>query len=179
MSGNAYVENPVILDCIAFYDGLRVSDGDLEDVVELAIDGFITKAGQRLYLIPRQVYEQATRDQQAKADEYARKRRKWDPGFKSGPASPSIKKWDCIPLTNFLPKKGHSRGPRLCENEESMPLIPRLPEGVKRNPCTAVQIIDNSNGFCRCGDSLKHKRSDAKYCSKACKQAAYRQRGQA
>ena len=165
------------LNCIAFLDGDQVPDSVLEEAVALAIDGFITKAGMRLYLIPAQAYEKATKDQQAKADEYATRRRKYDPDFKSGPASPSIKKWDCIPLTLFLPKKRDSKKARVCKNEESSPLIPRLPEGAKRNASTLVHIDAKRNGSCpQCGESLALKRTDAKYCSKACKQAAHRRR---
>jgi len=168
------------LNCIAFIDGDQVPNSVLEEAVALAIDGFITKAGMRLYLIPTQAYEKATKDQQAKADEYATRRRKYDPDFKSGPASPSIKKWECIPLTNFLPKKRGSKKARVCKNEESSALIPRLPEGAKRNASTLVHIDVKRNATCpQCGESLAQKRSDSNYCSKACKQSAYRLRAQA
>jgi len=163
------------LNCIAFLEGDQVPDSLLEKAVALAIDGFITKAGMRLFLIPAQAYEKAMRDQQTKADEYATRRRKYDPDFKSGPASPSIKKWECIPLSSFLPKKCRSKKARVCKNEESSPLIPRLPEGAKRNASTLVHIDAKRNATCpQCGESLAQKRSDAKFCCKACKQAAHR-----
>ncbi len=180
MKEGAQFRDITALNCIAFLDGDRVPDSVLEEVVALAMGGYITAAGMRLYLIPAQAYEKATKDQQAKADEYAREKRKKEPGFMSRPASPSIKKWDCIPLTFFLPKKRGSKKARVCKNEESSALIPRLPEGAKRNASTLVHIDVKRNATCpQCGESLAQKRSDAKYCSKACKQAAYRLRAQA
>jgi len=177
MKEDAGFRNITALNCIAFLDGDRVPDSVLEEAVALAMGGYITTAGMRLYLIPLQVYQKAKQDQQAKADEYAKWRRKKEPGFKSGPASPSIKKWDCIPLTIFLPKKRGSKKAELCEFEESSVLIPRLPEGAKRNASTLVHIDAKRNGACpQCGESLAQKRSDAKYCSKACRQAAHRLR---
>ncbi len=165
------------LNCIAFLDGDQVPDSVLEEAVALALDGFITKVGMRLYLIPAQAYEKATKVQQAKADEYAKRRRKYDPDFKSGPASPSIKKWNCIPLSSFLPKNCRSKKARVCKNDESSPLIPRLPEGAKRNAGTLVHIDVSRNATCpQCGESLAQKRSDPKFCCKACKQAAHRLR---
>ena len=175
MKEGARFRDITALNCIAFLDGDQVPDSVLEEAVALAMDGYITKAGMRLYLIPAQAYEKATRDQQARADEYARCLRKKEPGFKSGPAIPSIKKWDCIPLTFFLPKKRGSKKARVCKNEESSPLIPRLPEGAKRNASTLVHIDAKRNATCpQCGESLAQKRSDAKFCCKACKQAAHR-----
>ena len=175
MKEDAPFRDITTLNCIAFLDGDRVPDSVLEEAVALATEGFITGAGMRLYLIPAQAYEKATKDQQAKADEYARSRRKYDPNLKPGPASPSIKKWDCIPLTFFLPKKRGSNKARVCENEESSPLIPRLPEGAKRNASTLVHIDAKRNATCpQCGESLAQKRRDAKFCCKACKQAAHR-----
>ncbi len=180
MKEDAPFRDITTLNCIAFLDGDRVPDSVLEEAVALAIDGNITKAGMRLYLIPTQAYEKATKDQQDKADEYAKRRRKYDPDFKSGPASPSIKKWNCIPLSSFLPKRSGSKKAKLCKNEESSLLIPRLPEGAKRNASTLVHIDAKRNGACpQCGESLAQKRSDSNYCSKACKQAAYRLRAQA
>ena len=177
MKADAPFSDITALNCIAFLDGDRVPDSVSEEVVALAMGGYITAAGMRLYLIPAQAYEKATKDQQAKADEYARCLRKKEPGFKSGPASPSIKKWDCIPLAFFLPKKRGSNKAGLCENEESSSLIPRLPEGAKRNASTLVHIDAKRNATCpQCGESLAQKRSDAKYCSKACRQAAHRLR---
>ncbi len=177
MKEDAPFRDITALNCIAFLDGDRVPDSVLEEAVALAMGGYITTAGMRLYLIPLQVYQKAKQDQQAKADEYARCLRKKERGFKSGPASPSIKKWDCIPLTFFLPKKRGSKKARVCKNEESSPLIPRLPEGAKRNASTLVHVDVKRNATCpQCGESLALKRTDAKYCSKACKQAAYRSR---
>jgi len=163
------------LNCIAFYKGDRVDDWVLELAVELATFGYITEAGRQLYLIPIKLYEQATRDQQAKADEYARQRRKKEPGFKSGPASPSIKKWDCIRLTSFLPKKGAEDRVRLRPNRTSSPLIPRAPWDTIRNACTKHQVPRNGNGIClNCDEVMTPKRKGAMYCGQACKQAAYR-----
>ena len=166
------------LKCIAFYKGDQVSDHILDWVVELATYGYITEAGKNLYLIPIKLYEQACRDQQAKADEYARQRRKIDKGFKSGPASPSIKKWDCIPLTSFLPKKTSGKKARLCENRVLNPLITRLPGDTNRNAGTLGHLCAKRNAKClNCGAFMEAKRRDAKYCSTGCKQAAYRSRG--
>ena len=163
------------LNCIAFYKGDRVLDWVLELAVELATYGYITEAGKRLYLIPIRLYEQACRDQQAKADEYARQRRKTDRSFRSGPAGPSIKKWDCIPLTSFLPKESTGNRARLCKNRSLNPLIPRLPEGTNRNAFTKHQVPRNGNGIClNCFAVMTPKRRGAKYCGQACKQAAYR-----
>ena len=165
------------LNCIAFLDGDAVPAWILENAIASAVDGYITETGKHLYLIPTSLYEQATREQQSKADEYARIRRRFEPEFKSGPASPRIKKWHCIPLTSFLPKNCRSKKARVCKNEESSPLIPRLPEGAKRNASTLVHIDAKRNATCpQCGESLALKRTDAKYCSKACKQAAHRLR---
>ena len=167
--------NVLNLNCITFYHGDQVGDSVLEKAVSLAIDGFITEAGRNLYLIPIKHHEKAIRDQQAKADEYARRRRKIETGFKSGPAGPSIKKWDCISLTSFLPKKVRRSRGRLCQTRASHPLIPRLPEGTTRNASTLVQVSAKGNGACAsCGGSMGLKRKDAKYCSSACKQAAHR-----
>ena len=165
--------------CIAFYKGEQISDHLLDWVVELATYGYITEAGKRLYLIPIKLYEQACRDQQAKADEYARRRRKTEPGFKSGPASPSIKKSDCVPLTSFLPKKVAGNKVRLCENRVLSPLIPRPSDGANRNARTLGHVDVKRNATClHCDEIFEPKRSDAKHCSKACKQAAYRHRTQ-
>lgn len=164
------------VNCIAFYKGERISDHILDWAIELATYGYITEAGKQLYLIPINLYEQATRDQQAKADEYARLRRKYEPNFRSGPASPSIKKWDCIPLTSFLPKKGTGSRPRLCQNRVLSPLIPRAPGGIIRNACTRHQVPIKGNAICLyCPELLTGKRRGTKYCRQACKQAAYRE----
>jgi hypothetical protein len=163
--------------CIAFYKGERISDHVLDWIVELATYGYITEAGKNLYLIPIKLYQQACRDQQAKADKHAKQRRKKKPNFKSGPASPSIKKSDCIPLTSFLPQKGAGNKVRLCESRVLSPLISRLPEGANRNASTLGHVPVKRNGTClHCGEVFEPRRSDAKYCSKACKQAAYRSR---
>lgn len=166
------------LDCIAFFNGDPVPMSILDEAVACAREGYITEAGMRLYLIPRKHYENAQRIQQAKADEYARRRRKKDPGFKSGDASPSIKISDCISLSSFLPKDAGSEKARLCESSPMSPLIPRLPQGVKRNAHREHCVLTKRNASClNCGEILIGKRSDAKYCSKACKQADYRMRG--
>ena len=162
--------------CIAFHKGGRVPDDVLDWVIELATYGYITEAGKNLYLIPIKLYEQACREQQAKADEHARRKRKSDPKFKSGPASPSIRKWDCIPLTSFLPKKDAGNNVRLGENRVLSPLIPRPPEGDNRNASTLGQVDAKRNAFCPCGESLSHRRKGTKYCDNRCKQAAYRLR---
>ena len=168
------------LNCIAFYKGDRVPDWVLEQAVELATCGYITEAGKRLYLIPIRVYEQAQRDQQAKADEEARRRRKKEPNFRSGPAGASIKKWDCIPLSSFLPKTRGRKKSKLCQNRVSNPRLPRLPKGASRNACTRYQVPSKGNAAClHCGELMVPKRRDAKYCGKACKQAAFRSRARA
>ncbi len=164
------------LNCIAFYKGDRVDDWVLELAVEMARFGYITEAGKGLYLIPAKLYEKATRDQQAKADEYAKRRRKIEPGFRSGPASPSIKKWDCIRLTSFLPKKDDGNTVRLRPNRVSSPLIPWPPEGTNRNAGSRHTVPLNGNAICLyCDEVMTPKRKDAKYCGQACKQAAYRE----
>ena len=163
--------------CIAFYKGDQVSDHILDWVIELATYGYITEAGKNLYLIPIKLYEQARRDQQAKADEHAKRMRKKGLPCNPGPASPSIKKWDCIRLTSFLPKKGAESRARLCQSRVLSPLITRLPGGANRNAGTLVHIDANRNAIClNCGDVLTAKRGNTKYCDKACKQAAYRTR---
>lgn len=166
--------------CIAFYRGSQISDNVLAWVLELATNGYITEAGMGLYLIPIKLYEQAKRDQQAKADEYARRRRKIEPNFKSGPASPSIKKWDCIPLTSFLPEYYCVTGPGNRRNHDSKVLIPMPLERDNRYASTLAKGSANRNGNrCPCGSSLAGKRHDAKYCSAKCRQAAYRSRAEA
>ena len=164
-------------NCIAFYKGDRVDDWILELAVEMATLGYITEAGRKLYLIPNKLYEQARRDQQTKADDYARMRRKTEPGFKSGPASPSVKKSDCIPLTSFLPKKGDRSRARLRPNRVSSPPVSRVPEGACGNACTKHPVLHNGNAECHyCFELMTRKRRGAMYCGNACKQAAYRLR---
>lgn len=164
------------VNCIAFYKGERISDHILDWAIELATYGYITEAGKQLYLIPINLYKQATRDQQAKADEYARLRRRYEPNFKSGPASPSIKKWDCITLKSFLPDKSSGSRARLCESRVLSPLIPRPPGGTNRNAGSRHQVHPNRNAICLyCDEVMTPKRKDAKYCGQACKQAAYRE----
>ena len=163
--------------CIAFHKGDQVSDHVLDWAIELATYGYITEFGKGLCLIPTKLYEQACRDQQAKADEYARQRRKIDKGFKSGPASPSIKKWGCIRLTSFLPKNDSRNKARLCPNRVLEPLITRLPGDTNRNADTLGHLCAKRNAKClNCGAFMGPKRRDAKYCSTGCKQAAYRLR---
>ena len=101
------------LNCIAFHKGDLVPDWVLEHIVDAATRGHITEAGRKLWLIPINVNEQAKRDQQAKADREAKRRRRRKLDCKPGPASPSIKKSDCIPLSSFLPKR---RGAKYCDN---------------------------------------------------------------
>ena len=164
-------------NCIAFYKGDFVDDDVLAWAIELATYGYITEAGMSLYLIPIKAYEQASRDQQTKADEYARRRRKIEPKFKSGPAGPSIKKCDCIPLTSFLPEIYTVTRPRNRRNHVSRVLIPGPLEGTNRNASTLAKGSTNRNANCpSCGSSLTGKRADAKYCSTACRQVAYRLR---
>ena len=162
-------------NCIAFYKGELVDDDVLTWAIELATYGYITEAGMDLYLIPIKLYEQATREQQAKADEYARRRRKVEPNFKSGPASPSIKKWDCIPLKSFLPEIYCVTKPRNRRTHDSKVLVPRPLEGVNRNACTVAPPSTNRNGICLyCQSGFAGKRRDANYCSSKCRQAAHR-----
>jgi len=162
---------------IAFYKGDQITDHLLDWIIELATYGYITEAGKNLYLIPIKHYEQACRDQQAKADEYARRRRKTEPGFKSGPASPSIKKWNCIRLTRFLPKKTSGNRVTLCENRVLDPLTARLPRTAIHNAGSRLQVPHKRNARCHfCEEVMPPKRRGAKYCGQACKQAAYRAR---
>ncbi len=153
------------VNCIAFYKGELVVDWILAQAVELATYGYITEAGKNLYLIPNKVYEQAKRDAIKRARPKAKKKAPF----------PLVKKKDCIRLTIFLPKSHDSEKGRLSRNLISNPLIPRLPEGAKRNASTLVHIDAKRNATCpQCGESLAQKRSDAKFCCKACKQAAHR-----
>ncbi len=166
------------LNCIAFYKGDLLPDWVLEYIVNAATRGHITEAGRNLWLIPIKVYEQAKNDQQAKADQEGRRRRKKESNFRSGPAGPSIKKWECVPLTSFLPKKRSQRKGRLRQNRVSIPLFSMPPRGVNRNACTRHQSTNKRNANCHyCDVSMGPKRRDAKYCSNACKQAAHRLRG--
>ena len=142
-------------DCIAFYKGELVDDDVLAWILELAVNGYITEAGMSLYLIPKAVYDQAKR----KAP------------------FPSVKKKDCIPLRNFLPKMYSVTKPSNRRNSDSKPLYQRPPEYPTRNAGAPGRGRHKRNKTCLiCGSLLQTQRAGAKYCSKGCKQAAYRAR---
>ena len=155
------------LNCIAFYKGELVVDWILALAVELATYGYITEAGQNLFLIPNKVYEQAKRDAIKRAKPKAKKKAPF----------PLVKKKDCIRLTSFLPTKYSLGKARLSRNCDSNPLIPVLAIGTKRNARTLARIDAKGNKMCAsCGSSLRNRRRGSRYCGRACKQAAYRSR---
>ena len=176
MSAGEFDGGHVSLNCIAFYKGDQISDWLLRYIVNAAYRGQISEAGKNLWLIPIKVYEKATRDQQAKADAEARRRRKRGQPCNPGPAAPSIKKRDCIPLTSFLPKTEEERKRRNQQFAESGPLVPMPPHPKTVTPVRDIEQPNNRNSCGSCGESLAHRRKGAKYCSKACKQAAFRAR---
>jgi len=166
------------LNCIAFYKGDLLPNWLLEYVVNAAARGYITEAGRKLWLIPISVYERAERGQQAKADREAKRRRKKGLPCSPGPASPSIRKKDCIPLSSFLPPNRRQRRLRLSRINDSGPLFSIPPETVSVTPVYRIGKADKRNANChRCGASLAVKRRGAKYCGPSCKQAEYRTRG--
>jgi hypothetical protein len=163
---------------IAFHNGEQLTDWLLAYVVNAATRGHITEHGQNLWLIPKNVYERATRDQQKKADREARRQKKKKLPRVPGPASPSIQKGDCIPLTNYLPKTDAELKRRLLRISEYGPLFPMPPHPGTVTHVHGIGVASNRNADCAfCGSIFVRKRCDAKYCSKKCRQAAYRQRG--
>ena len=84
------------LSVLAFYRGAEVPDWVLARVIDAATRGFITSAGMHLYLIPAEFFVRATRE----AVDRAKK-----PKDRTKKFAPHIRKRDCIPLSNYLPKK--------------------------------------------------------------------------
>ena len=177
MSKDKHVLHGSLDNLIAFHKGDQISDWLLAYVVNAATRGKITEHGRNLWLIPTNLYRQATLDQQEKADQEARRRKKKKLPSVPGPASPSIKKSDCIPLTNYLPKTEAELKRRLSRIAEYGPLFPMPPHPRAVTDVHGIGVDSNRNADCAfCGSIFVRKRCDAKYCSKKCRQSAYRQR---
>jgi hypothetical protein len=154
------------LSVLAFYKGAQVPDWVLARVIDAATRGFITTAGMRLYLIPTGSFERASREAVNRA-KYPKNRKK--------KFSPHIRKRDCIPLSNYLPKKRDKGKATKRQNPISNPHEQRAVEAVCVTPVHRHGSEHKGNGSClSCDAKLVGKRRGAKYCDRACKQRAFR-----
>ena len=153
------------LDVIAFHDGVEIPRWMLAKMIDAATRGYITPAGEKLFLIPVKTYAQAKRDSIARIKSKPRRR---DENKPSRIPWPEIRKRDCFQLKCYLSPAGATKPENQSQRPRKLRSLDTKTRYASRSPKGSDKSSVEAFVCAECDIPLTDEKLGKRFCSTRC-----------